>query len=132
MQKIEAVIQPSKPRCSQRCFAGYWSRGDGPSSKHAVMDVKRATRSFIRGREYTVDLLPKIKLETVVPDELLEKAVQASSPPHGQARSETERSLFPRSRKPSASGTENAGKPRSKGKIWGKDLGELPCLTNSL
>jgi len=32
---------------------------------------------FYRGREYTVDLLPKIKLELVLPDNLVEKAVQA-------------------------------------------------------
>jgi nitrogen regulatory protein P-II 1 len=28
-----------------------------------------------RGREYTVDLVPKVKIEMVVPDELVEKAV---------------------------------------------------------
>jgi len=32
---------------------------------------------FYRGREYTVDLLPKIKLELVLMDGLVEKAVQA-------------------------------------------------------
>jgi len=32
---------------------------------------------FYRGREYTVDLIPKIKLETVLPDAIVEKAVQA-------------------------------------------------------
>jgi nitrogen regulatory protein P-II 1 len=32
---------------------------------------------FYRGREYTVDLLPKIKIETVVSDELVDKAVAA-------------------------------------------------------
>ena len=29
-----------------------------------------------RGREYTVDLLPKIKLEVVLPDTLVERAVE--------------------------------------------------------
>jgi nitrogen regulatory protein P-II 1 len=32
---------------------------------------------FYRGREYTVDLIPKIKLELVLPDTIVEKAVQA-------------------------------------------------------
>ncbi|HMK30461.1 MAG TPA: P-II family nitrogen regulator, partial [Terriglobales bacterium] len=32
---------------------------------------------FYRGREYTVDLLPKVKLELVLSDELVDKAVQA-------------------------------------------------------
>jgi nitrogen regulatory protein P-II 1 len=30
-----------------------------------------------RGREYTIDLLPKIKLEMVLADDMAEKAVQA-------------------------------------------------------
>ncbi len=32
---------------------------------------------FYRGREYTVDLLPKVKIEIVIPDELKEKTIQA-------------------------------------------------------
>ena len=44
------------------------ARGHGRQKGHT---------EFYRGREYTVDLLPKIKIETVVPDELLEKAIQA-------------------------------------------------------
>ena len=41
------------------------------------MAGRKGHTEFYRGREYTVDLLPKIKLEMVVPDELVEKAVQA-------------------------------------------------------
>jgi nitrogen regulatory protein P-II 1 len=44
------------------------ARGHGRQKGHT---------EFYRGREYTVDLLPKIKLEMVIPDELVEKAVQA-------------------------------------------------------
>ena len=44
------------------------ARGHGRQKGHT---------EFYRGREYTVDLLPKIKLEVVVPDELLDKAVAA-------------------------------------------------------
>jgi len=32
---------------------------------------------FYRGREYTIDLLPKVKIELVVNDGLKDKAVQA-------------------------------------------------------
>lgn len=32
---------------------------------------------FYRGREYMVDLLPKVKLETVIPDRLVEQAIAA-------------------------------------------------------
>ena len=76
MQKIEAVIQPSKLDAVKDALleAGIEgmtileARGHGRQKGHT---------EFYRGREYTVDLLPKIKIETVVPDELLEKAVQA-------------------------------------------------------
>ena len=44
------------------------ARGHGRQKGHT---------EFYRGREYTVDLLPKVKIELVVPDELREKAIQA-------------------------------------------------------
>ena len=76
MQKIEAIIQPSKLDAVKEALveAGVSgitileARGHGRQKGHT---------EFYRGREYDVDLLPKIKLELVVADELLEKAVQA-------------------------------------------------------
>ncbi|PYX76803.1 MAG: P-II family nitrogen regulator, partial [Acidobacteria bacterium] len=44
------------------------ARGHGRQKGHT---------EFYRGREYTVDLIPKIKLEMVLPDEMVERAVQA-------------------------------------------------------
>ena len=44
------------------------ARGHGRQKGHT---------EFYRGREYAVDLLPKIKVETVVADEMLDKAVAA-------------------------------------------------------
>ena len=76
MQKIEAVIQPSKLDAVKDALLEVGiegmtileARGHGRQKGHT---------EFYRGREYTVDLLPKIKLELVVSDELLEKAVHA-------------------------------------------------------
>ncbi len=76
MQKIEAIIQPSKLDAVKDALLEVGvegmtileARGHGRQKGHT---------EFYRGREYTVDLLPKIKLEVVVPDELLEKAVSA-------------------------------------------------------
>jgi nitrogen regulatory protein P-II 1 len=76
MQKIEAVIQPSKLDAVKDALveAGisgitiFEARGHGRQKGHT---------EFYRGREYAVDLLPKIKLEIVVTDELAEKAIQA-------------------------------------------------------
>ena len=76
MQKIEAVIQPSKLDSVKDALLEVGvegmtileARGHGRQKGHT---------EFYRGREYTVDLLPKIKLELVVPDELVDKAVDA-------------------------------------------------------
>ena len=76
MHKIEAVIQPSKLDAVKDALleAGIEgmtileARGHGRQKGHT---------EFYRGREYTVDLLPKIKIEAVVVDELLDKAIDA-------------------------------------------------------
>lgn len=76
MQKIEAVIQPSrleavKDALVEAGIAGITileARGHGRQKGHT---------EFYRGREYAVDLLPKIKLEIVVSDDMAEKAIQA-------------------------------------------------------
>jgi nitrogen regulatory protein P-II 1 len=76
MQKIEAVIQPSKLDAVRDALveAGvsgitiFEARGHGRQKGHT---------EFYRGREYAVDLLPKIKLELVVTDAKLEDAIQA-------------------------------------------------------
>ena len=76
MQKIEAVIQPSKLDAVKDALLEIGVEGMTILEARGHGRQKRHTE-FYRGREYTVDLLPKIKLETVVPDELLEKALQA-------------------------------------------------------
>ena len=76
MVKIEAVIQPVKLETVKEALieAGIEgitileARGHGRQKGHT---------EFYRGREYTVDLIPKVKLEIVVADDLVEKVVQA-------------------------------------------------------
>jgi nitrogen regulatory protein P-II 1 len=76
MLKIEAILQPSKLDAVKDALleAGIEAmtileaRGHGRQKGHT---------EFYRGREYTVDLLPKIKIEMVVSDELKDKAVEA-------------------------------------------------------
>jgi nitrogen regulatory protein P-II 1 len=76
MQKIEAVLQPSKLDTVKDALVQLGVSG------MTITDVRGHGRQkghteFYRGREYSVDLLPKIKLELVVPDEMAEKVVQA-------------------------------------------------------
>ena len=76
MQKIEAVIQPSKLDAVKDALVEIGidgmtiieARGHGRQKGHT---------EFYRGREYSVDLLPKVKLELVVGDEMLDKAILA-------------------------------------------------------
>ncbi len=76
MQKIEAIIQPSRLDAVKDALVEVGvsgitileARGHGRQKGHT---------EFYRGREYSVDLLPKVKLELVVADEMLEKAVAA-------------------------------------------------------
>jgi nitrogen regulatory protein P-II 1 len=76
MIKIEAVIQPAKLDAVKDALieAGIEgmtileARGHGRQKGHS---------EFYRGREYTIDLLPKVKIELVVNDSLKDKAVQA-------------------------------------------------------
>jgi len=76
MLKIEAIIQPAKldPVKEALIEAGIEgmtileARGHGRQKGHT---------EFYRGREYTVDLLPKVKIELVISDDQKEKAVQA-------------------------------------------------------
>jgi nitrogen regulatory protein P-II 1 len=76
MLKIEAVLQPSKLDAVKDALleAGIEgmtileARGHGRQKGHT---------EFYRGREYTVDLLPKVKIELVVADDLKDKAIEA-------------------------------------------------------
>ncbi len=76
MQKIEAVLQPSKLDTVKEALVQLGISG------MTITDVRGHGRQkghteFYRGREYSVDLLPKVKLELVVPDDIVEKVVQA-------------------------------------------------------
>ena len=76
MQKIEAVIQPSKLDAVKDALVEIGiegmtileARGHGRQKGHT---------EFYRGREYTVDVLPKVKIETVIGDHQVDQAVKA-------------------------------------------------------
>ena len=78
MTKVEAIIQVSKLDGVKNALHEIGiegmtvleARGHGRQKGHT---------EFYRGREYTVDLIPKIKLELVVADPMVEKVVQAIS-----------------------------------------------------
>jgi nitrogen regulatory protein P-II 1 len=76
MTKIEAIIQTSKLDEVKNALHEAGVEG------MTVLEVRGHGRQkghteFYRGREYTVDLIPKIKIEMVLADSMVEKAVQA-------------------------------------------------------
>jgi len=76
MKKIEAIIKPFKLNDVKEALNGIGILG------MTVMEVKGFGRQkghteIYRGSEYTVDFLPKIKIETVLPESLVESAVEA-------------------------------------------------------
>lgn len=78
MKKIEAIIQPHKLEEVKEALKAIGVdgltvtevRGHGRQKGH---------KEVYRGMEYQVDLLPKIKIETVVPDGRLEEVARALS-----------------------------------------------------
>jgi nitrogen regulatory protein P-II 1 len=76
MIKLEAIIQTSRLEAVKTALQDIGVEG------MTVLEVRGHGRQkghteFYRGREYTVDLIPKIKLELVLTDLMVEKAVQA-------------------------------------------------------
>ena len=76
MKKIEAVIQPFKLDDVREALKGigingmtiYDVRGHGRQKGH---------KEVYRGQEYEVDLLPKVKLEAIVPSDRVDETVNA-------------------------------------------------------
>jgi nitrogen regulatory protein P-II 1 len=73
MKKIEAIIKPFKLEEVKDALAEIGIEGMTVTEVKGFGRQKGHTEIY-RGSEYTVDFLPKIKLETVVPDALAEQA----------------------------------------------------------
>jgi nitrogen regulatory protein P-II 1 len=75
MQKLEAIIQPSRFESVKDALYEIGVEGMTVTEVRGHGRQKGHTEVY-RGREYTVDLLPKIKLEVVLADALVGKAVE--------------------------------------------------------
>ena len=76
MKKIEAVIKPFKLDEVREALSEVNISGLTVTEVKGFGRQKGHTELY-RGAEYVVDFLPKIKLEVVVSDEMLETAVDA-------------------------------------------------------
>jgi nitrogen regulatory protein P-II 1 len=76
MKKIEAIIKPFKLEEVKEALADIGVEGMTVTEVKGFGRQKGHTEIY-RGSEYTVDFLPKIKIEVVVPDAMAEAAVAA-------------------------------------------------------
>ncbi len=76
MKKIEAIIKPFKLEEVKEALEETGVAGMTVSEVKGFGRQKGHTEIY-RGSEYTVDFLPKVKIELVVPDERVQAAVGA-------------------------------------------------------
>jgi nitrogen regulatory protein P-II 1 len=76
MKKIEAIIQPSRFDAVKEALLEMGVEGMTLTEVRGHGRQKGHTEVY-RGREYALDLLPKLKLEIVLPDALAENVVAA-------------------------------------------------------
>ena len=76
MKKIDAIIKPFKLEEVKEALAGVGVQGLTVSEVKGFGRQKGHTEIY-RGSEYTVDFLPKVRIEVVVADSLKQQAVEA-------------------------------------------------------
>ncbi|MDH7497602.1 MAG: P-II family nitrogen regulator [Syntrophomonadaceae bacterium] len=75
MKKIEAIVRPSKVEELKEALAKLEVRG------MTIFDVmgrglQRGEKQYYRGKEHTVDLFPKVKVELVCRDHWVERIIE--------------------------------------------------------
>lgn len=76
MQLVTAIIKPFKLEDVRDALSGVGVNGITVTEVKGFGRQKGHTELY-RGSEYVVDFLPKIKIETAVTDELVERVVEA-------------------------------------------------------
>jgi nitrogen regulatory protein P-II 1 len=76
MKKIEAIIKPFKLDEVKEALQDVGLQGITVTEAKGFGRQKGHTELY-RGAEYVVDFLPKVKIEIVLLDEMLERAVEA-------------------------------------------------------
>lgn len=76
MKKIEAIIKPFKLDEVKEALQEIGMQGITVVEAKGFGRQKGHTELY-RGAEYVIDFLPKVKIEVVTTDEMLEKAVEA-------------------------------------------------------
>ena len=78
MKKLEAIIKPFKLEEVKEALAELGIEGMTVTEVKGFGRQKGHTEIY-RGSEYTVDFLPKVKVEVVMADDMVDKAVSGRS-----------------------------------------------------
>lgn len=74
MKKIEAIIRPAKLEAVKEALGEFGIHG--MTVTHVTgCGLQKGKTEVYRGSQYTIDLLPKVKLEIVVKDQLAEDII---------------------------------------------------------
>ena len=76
MTKLEAIIQPNRFDAVKQALIDVGVEGMTVSEVRGHGRQKGHKETY-RGGEYSVDLLPKVKIEMVIQDEMKDKAIEA-------------------------------------------------------
>ncbi|MFN8009640.1 MAG: P-II family nitrogen regulator [Terriglobia bacterium] len=76
MKKLEVVIRPNKLGDVKAALEALGISGMTVSDVRGVGRQKGHTEHY-RGSEYTVDFLPKVKIEVIIASELVNQAIEA-------------------------------------------------------
>jgi nitrogen regulatory protein PII len=76
MKKIEAIVRPSRLEAVKEALNEVGVTGMHISEVRGFGRQKGHTELY-RGSEYKVDFIPKVKIETVIPDELVVQVLAA-------------------------------------------------------
>ena len=114
MKKVEAIIKPFKLDEVKSALSKIGVQG------LTVCEVRgfgrqKGHKEQYRGAEYTIDFVPKVKVEVVVGDAAVAGVSMRSPAPPAPARSATARSSSPPSRRSSASARASGANRPSKG-----------------
>jgi nitrogen regulatory protein P-II 1 len=76
MKKVEAIVKPFKLEDVKEALAGIGIQG------MTITEVKgfgrqKGHKELYRGAEYVVEFLPKMKIEIIVPDDIVKQTVKA-------------------------------------------------------
>jgi nitrogen regulatory protein P-II 1 len=76
MKKIEAIIQPFRLEPVKEALHGVSVQGMTVTEAKGF-GRQKGIREVYRGMEYQVDLLPKVKLEIIAPDDKVQTIIEA-------------------------------------------------------